>query len=109
MERPMTFLNTLLDFNAHGLGFSEVAHTLSRVALGVFFAISGQFKLRNPVNLLQTFKDDGIPFIRFNRWFVPLVELSAGLALIVGLLTPLAALGLLVLCFVAAMTDGLKR
>jgi len=105
----MTFLNTLVDLNASGVGFGEVAHTLSRVALGLFFAISGQFKLRDATNLLATFKDDHIPFPNVMRWFVPSVELMAGLALIVGLLTPLAALGLMSLCLVATFTDGIKR
>lgn len=93
----------------HGLGGTEYAHVFARVSLGVFFAISGFDKLRDPTNLLATFRADHIPFVAVNRWFVPAVEFSAGIALTIGMLTPLAALGLLCICLVATCTDGVKR
>lgn len=99
----------MIELLTQGVGGTEYVHTVARVGLGVFFALSGQFKLRDPTNILATFRADGIPFIGFNRWFVPGVELSAGLALIVGALTPLAAMGLLAICCVATVTDGMKR
>jgi uncharacterized membrane protein YphA (DoxX/SURF4 family) len=37
----------------------------------------------------------GAPAITFNQWFVPAVEFSAGTVVAVGLMAPLAALGLL--------------
>ena len=53
--------------------------------------------------------DCGVPCVPAMQWFVPSVELSAGLGLAFGFLTPLAALGLIAICVVATCTDGLKR
>ena len=44
-----------------------------------------------------------------NQWWVPLVEFSAGGAVVIGLLAPLAALGLLVVILVACATSGRQR
>lgn len=52
---------------------------------------------------------DRVPRPGFNQWFVPGVEFSGGLALLFGVLAPLAALGLLVICLVAAHTSGKRR
>lgn len=95
-----------------GLSMPELAIMLLRMAMGVFFAISGYHKLFNPVRhaaIAQTMVADHVPDPRFNSWLVPSVEFSGGLALIVGLLTPLAALGLFCVCCVAALVDGIKR
>lgn len=92
--------------------FASAAYAALRVAVGVFFAISGFHKLFNKdrhASLVRTLRADGVPLVRVNQWFVPGVELSAGLALIVGLLVPLASLGLLVICLVACAVDGLAR
>jgi uncharacterized membrane protein YphA (DoxX/SURF4 family) len=40
---------------------------------------------------------------------VPLVELSAGGAVVIGLVAPLAALGLLVIILIASATSGRER
>jgi uncharacterized membrane protein YphA (DoxX/SURF4 family) len=45
----------------------------------------------------------------FNQWWVPTVEFSAGCAVVIGLLAPLAALGLLVITLVAIVTSGRQR
>ena len=82
--------------------------------VGLFFAISGYHKLFNRARhqtLVDTFKADNIPLIRINEWFVPIVEFGGGIALMLSLpyLNGLSALGLLVLCCVATIADGLKR
>ena len=41
-----------------------------------------------------------------NQWWVPTVEFTAGAAVVIGLLAPLAALGLLVVILVAIVTSG---
>lgn len=95
-----------------GLVLPELAITLLRIAMGVFFVISGYHKLFNVkrhATIRQTMADDHVPYATFNSWFVPTVEFSAGAALIVGLLTPLAALGLVCVCCVATLVDGFKR
>lgn len=95
-----------------GLDAPQVALTVNRVALGLFFALSGYHKCFNPVRhakIAHVMVTTGLPLPRFNAWFVPLVEFFGGLALIVGLLAPLAALGLFCVCCVATLVDGLKR
>ena len=61
----------------------------------------------------RTFVDElkglGVHAIGFNQWWVPLVEFSAGGAVLIGLLAPLAALGLLVVIVVAFATSGRQR
>jgi uncharacterized membrane protein YphA (DoxX/SURF4 family) len=75
--------------------------TLNRVALGTFFAISGYHKLFNAsghATLTHTLQDDGVRAVPIMQWLVPGIEFSAGCALILGLLSALAAFGLFVIC-----------
>jgi putative oxidoreductase len=84
----------------------------ARVMAGSFFALSGWHKLTDAcrhATLVRTLREAGIPMIGINQWFVPAVELLGGLALISGILSPLAAMGLLIICCVASLTDGLAR
>lgn len=95
-----------------GVGFSVLAETMIRVALGVFFLFSGYHKLFNPVRhatVLNTMINDHVPLPWFNCWFVPTVEFLGGMALVIGFLTPLAAFGLFCVCCVATLVDGVKR
>jgi putative oxidoreductase len=80
-----------------------------RFALGSFFVLSGIHKLTNRERhktFVETLKALGIPRIGILQWFVPGVEFCGGLAVAVGFLTPLAALGLLVICSVALVTNS---
>jgi uncharacterized membrane protein YphA (DoxX/SURF4 family) len=95
-----------------GANAPEAALTLNRVAIGTFFAISGYHKLFNASRhavLVGTLKDSGVPAVRIMQWLVPGVEFSAGCALIIGLLSALAAFGLFVITFTAIALDGVKR
>ena len=47
--------------------------------------------------------------VGINQWWVPLVEFAAGAAVVIGLVAPLAALGLLVVILVANATTGRER
>jgi putative oxidoreductase len=90
----------------------DAALTLKRVALGVFFAISGYHKLFNPsrhATLAQTLQDDGVHAVSIMQWLVPGIEFGGGWALIVGLLSALAAFGLFVICLGALVFDAVKR
>lgn len=83
-----------------------------RIAVGAFFAISGYHKMFNAARhatLVRTLESGHIPFVGFNQWWVPFVELFGGAAVIVGYMTPLAAFGLLVICVVATCSDGVHR
>ena len=102
----------VMDLLFAGLGRSDIALTLSRIAIGAFFMLSGFHKLFNAERhrtVVDEFKALGIHYIGFNQWWVPLVEFSAGAAVFVGLLAPLAALGLLFIIVVALATSGRKR
>lgn len=102
----------MLDILHNGLGAADLALTANRIAVGAFFAISGYHKLFNRErheSLVKTLEADHVPAIRFNQWWVPGVELAAGVALIAGFLAPLAALGILALMCVACLVDGRKR
>lgn len=103
-----------MDLSVFTLGANapEAALTLNRVAIGTFFAISGYHKLFNASRhavLVGTLKDSGVPAVRIMQWLVPGVEFSAGCALIIGLLSALAAFGLFVITFTAIALDGVKR
>ena len=90
----------------------NAALTVNRVALGVFFAISGYHKLFNAsrhATLTSTLRDDGVHGLPIMQWLIPSVEFSGGLALIVGLLSVLAAFGLFVVSAGALALDAFKR
>jgi putative oxidoreductase len=98
-------LEDLLD----GVGGSSFAIRAMRFALGSFFVLSGVHKLRNKERhqtFVETLRALGIPRIGLFQWFVPGVEFLGGLGVAVGCLTPLAALGLLVICAVALLTSS---
>ena len=95
-----------------GVGWTDLAMTLNRIAVGAFFMLSGYHKLFN-AERRRTFIDElkglGVPALAFNRWWVPLVEFTAGGGVVIGFLAPLAALGLLVIILVALITSGPQR
>jgi putative oxidoreductase len=96
----------------NGVGWTDLALTLDRIAVGVFFMFSGYHKLFNPPRhrlLLDELKALGVHAVGINQWWVPTVEFSAGGAVAIGLLAPLAALGLLVIILVAMATSGRQR
>jgi uncharacterized membrane protein YphA (DoxX/SURF4 family) len=96
----------------NGLDLPGLILFINRVVIGLFFSISGYHKIflkQRHEQLVDTLKDDGIPAINFFQWFVPWVEFLAGIALVLGILAPLAAFGILALMTVAILTDGTKR
>jgi putative oxidoreductase len=91
----------------HGLGAIDIALLLNRLVLGVFFALSGFHKLFFPkrhAEFRKTLGDAGVPLLAIMEWFVAGVEFLGGLAVAIGLLSPLAALGLFAVSAVAAST-----
>jgi uncharacterized membrane protein YphA (DoxX/SURF4 family) len=99
-------------FLTHGAQAPNAALTLNRMALGVFFAISGYHKLFNAsrhATLTRTLQEDGVHAVPFMRWLLPGAEFGGGCALIVGFLSVLAAFGLFVICVGALALDAVKR
>ena len=96
----------------HGAQAPGAALTLNRVALGAFFAIGGYHKLFNAsrhATLTRTLQDDDVHDVPIMQWLLPSIEFAGGSALIVGLLSVLAAFGLFVICFGAIALDAVKR
>src|SRR5580704_6344611 len=103
---------TMIDILFNGVGWTDIAFTLNRIAVGMFFMFSGYHKLFNPERhrvFADELKELGVHAVGFNQWWVPTVEFSAGCAVIIGLLAPLAALGLLFIIIVAIATSGRQR
>jgi uncharacterized membrane protein YphA (DoxX/SURF4 family) len=104
--------STMMDILFHGVGWTDIALTLNRIAVGMFFMLSGYHKLFNPERhraFAEELKELGVHAVGFNQWWVPTIEFSAGGAVVIGLLAPLAALGLLVIILVAIATSGRQR
>src|SRR5271156_2508425 len=103
---------TILNLLFVGVGHADVAFALNRIAVGAFFMFSGYHKLFNPERhriIADELKALGVHAVGFNQWWVPLVEFTAGSAVLIGFLAPVAALGLLVLILVAIATSGRQR
>jgi uncharacterized membrane protein YphA (DoxX/SURF4 family) len=101
-----------LFFIIQGAQAPNAALTLNRVALGVFFAISGYHKLFNAsrhATLTRTLQDDGVHAVPMMQWLLPSAEFGGGCALILGLLSVLAAFGLFLICVGALALDAVKR
>ena len=99
-------------FITQGAQAPNAALTLNRVALGAFFAISGYHKLFNAsrhTTLTRTLQDDGVHAVPIMRWLLPSAEFGGGCALLIGLLSVLAAFGLFVICVGALALDAVKR
>jgi len=102
----------IFEISYAGLGAVDYMLFILRVATGIFFAISGYHKLFNTGRremLRATFEADGIPFIKFCMFYVPLMEFIGGLFLTVGFLTVSVSFGLYLLLLVALCVDGRKR
>jgi putative oxidoreductase len=76
-----------------------------RMALGALFLMTGVMKLAVPM-LVEAFSGQlvasGIPMIWLMVWVVPIVEIAAGLALLIGAFTRVVALVIMGIMAVAA-------
>src|ERR1700722_2612994 len=102
----------MIDILFNGIGWTDIAFTLNRVVVGLFFMFSGYHKLFNAERhrvFAEELKSLHVHAVGFNEWWVPLIEFSGGAAVAIGLLTPLAALGLLFIILVANATTRRER
>ena len=82
---------TMMDLLFVGVGWTDLAITLNRIAVGAFFMLSGYHKLFNPERhrlIVAELRALAVPAVGFNQWWVPLVEFAAGGAVLIGLLAP---------------------
>ncbi len=96
-------------FLTHGLDLPNLALTLSRIAIGLFFILAGYHKLFHAERheaLRQTLIKCGIPFVPFMVWWVPFWEFVAGILLVLGLLSSFAAIVLVIVMLVALCSEG---
>jgi uncharacterized membrane protein YphA (DoxX/SURF4 family) len=108
----VTYRQLMIDILFNGVGWTDIALTLNRIAVGVFFMLSGYHKLFNAqrhVSFVEELKELGVPAVGFNQWWVPTVEFTGGAGVTIGFFAPLAALGLLVIILVAIATSGQQR
>ncbi len=71
-----------------------LALALLRIAVGVIMAVHGYQKLSDPAAFSGLLGSLGIPYPEISAYLAIACELGGGLGLAVGLLTPLAALGI---------------
>ena len=74
-------------------GAGAVALLLVRLVMGAAFVLHGWPKIQNPATWMNAMGMEQVP--GFLQALAALAEFGGGLALIMGLLTPLAALGLI--------------
>lgn len=74
------------------------------MALGALFLMTGVMELGVPL-IAESFEGQlaaaGIPLMEAFRWVVPILEIGAGLALLVGIVTRLVALVIIAIMLVA--------
>lgn len=83
-----------------------------RIATGTFFAISGFNKLFNAArhaSLRKNLEHNHIPAVGIMQWWVPSWEFIGGSMLLIGLLTPLVALILSIICVVACCCEAATK
>jgi len=67
----------MIDMLFAGIGWTDIALTLSHVAVGAFFVLSGYHKLFNAERhrvLAEELRGLGIHVVGFNQWWVPTAD-----------------------------------
>lgn len=81
---------------------------IMRLCLGIFFILSGFFKLFDADQhdrLLKTLISAQVPYPGFNAYFIPIIEFLGGILILIGLLTTLASFVLFIVMVTAIVTD----
>ena len=73
-------------------GWGAATLLVVRVVMGVAFILHGRPKIQNPMGWMNAMGGEGVP--SFLQALAALAEFGGGIALLLGLLTPLAALGI---------------
>ena len=73
-------------------GWGAATLLVVRVVMGVAFILHGWPKIQNPMGWMNAMGGEGVP--SFLQALAALAEFGGGIALLLGFLTPLAALGI---------------
>src|SRR5918999_1612702 len=73
-------------------GWGAAALLLVRLVMGVAFILHGWPKIQNPMGWMNAMGGQGVP--SFLQALAALAEFGGGIALVLGLLTPIAAFGI---------------
>ncbi len=73
-------------------GWGAATLLVVRVVMGVAFILHGWPKIQNPMGWMNAMGGEGVP--SFIQALAALAEFGGGIALVLGLFTPLAALGI---------------
>lgn len=103
-------INVIKYFFSRESSDRSVSYVISRIAIGIFFFITGFNKLFTPAfqdSMLNTITNIGFPYPQFTANFAAFGEVSLGLLLALGLYTRFAGTGLSLILFVALFTHDL--
>jgi uncharacterized membrane protein YphA (DoxX/SURF4 family) len=102
---------SMMDLLFVGVGHTDFAHPEPDRGQDILHAVRISQAVQRGASSFNRdeLKALGVPGVGFNQWWVPLVEFTTGGAVLIGLLAPLAALGLLVIIIVATATSGRQR
>lgn len=84
--------------------FSLLGLTALRLGVGIVMMFHGWDKLQGMQGWQQNVASMGIPFPEVSGWLAAIAEFGGGLALALGLLTPVAASGILIVMLTAIFT-----
>lgn len=102
----------IMQWLVYGFNAPDMALLVTRVSVGVFFAISGFNKLFNSArhqSLVNNLKGNNIPDVKDMQWFVPFWELTSGVMIALGFATVFNAGVLLIICAVACCCESSRR
>jgi len=77
---------------------NKYAHPIGRILMGILFLMSGIGKVQAGVGGLAGYIESKVPGLGALAWPVTVFEIIAGLAIIIGFQTRLAALALVIFC-----------
>lgn len=89
--------------------FAWLPPLFARIVVGWVFMWSGWAKLNNLPQMIQNFTEWGIPYPEIMTPFVSGVEFVAGLLLLLGLFTRIAAVPLVIIMIVAIISAKLDQ
>lgn len=105
-------MTTLLNLLTSGISAPDLALTIPRATVGVFFAMSGFNKLftkEGHRRITASLTGCRIPCVSFMCWWVPFWQFFGGLMLTLGFLSAFHAAVLAIVCIVATVTTGPRK